>query len=282
VACAARPPQFQLYREAFEQASPAAAAISEDDLMPVNIDIPSAVATAIGALPKILAYRAEAAKLPSFDISHFDQLQLYTFAVGHAHARLLAASAPPEALVALNADGIKLRDTMYSDAVALAHRGLISGERIAEFRGNVGYKNLAFDLLGLATLLRENWDTIASRSAIVSSELTAAELLGRQLMDAVGAREQAPTIVAHAQAQRQRNFTLFLRSYDQVRRAIGFLRWDDDDIEDVCPSLYAGRGGSRRKETPTPTSTPPGVGLPNGAPFAMNVPESSHGQAPAL
>lgn len=293
-------PPFQLYREAFEQALPAAAAINDDDLMPVNVDVPSAVATALGALPKILAYRADAAKLPGFDISHFDQLQLHTFAVGHAHAKFLAASAPPEAIAALNDRGMKLRDTMYLDAVALAHRGLINGDRMAEFKTNVGYKNLAFDLLGLATLLRENWDKIASRTGIQMSELDEAELLGRQLMDAVGAREQAPATAAQVQAQRQRNFTLFSRSYDQVRRAIGYLRWDDDDIEQICPSFYAGRGGSRRKELPSPTTpgtdtattaggtssssppvapttsstgkapTAPGVGLPNGNPFATD------------
>ena len=300
---AATLPPFQLYREAFDQALPATAAISEDELMPVNVDVPSAVATALGALPRILAYRADAAKLPGFDISHFDQLQLHTFAVGHAHAKFLAASAPPEAIAALNERGMKLRDTMYLDAVALAHRGLINGDRMAEFKTNVGYKNLAFDLLGLATLLRENWDKIASRTGIQISELDEAELLGRQLMDAVGAREQAPATAAQVQAQRQRNFTLFARSYDQVRRAIGFLRWDTDDIEQICPSFYAGRGGSRRKEPTTPntdtdaattttttatgTSTPstsvapttssagkppaaPVVGLPNGNPFAAD------------
>ena len=128
--------QFLLYREAFEQALPASAEISDSELLPVNIDVPSAVATAVGALPKILAHRSEAAQLPGFDISHFDQLQLHTFAVGHAHAKFLAASTPPEELAALNERGMELRDTMYSDAVALAHRDLISGERIASFKAN--------------------------------------------------------------------------------------------------------------------------------------------------
>lgn len=248
-------PQFLLYREAFEQALPAAAALGEDELLPVNIDVPSAVATALGALPKILAYREEAAKLHGLDISHFDRLQLHTFAVGHAHAKFLAASALPQSIGALNERGVRLRDTMYHDAVALAHRSLISGDRIAELKARVGYKNLAFDLLGLATLLRESWDKIASRTGIQLSELDEAELLGQRLMDAVGAREQASAMVAQVQAQRQRNFTLFSRSYDQVRRAIGYLRWDNDDIDRICPSLFAGRGGSRRKETPA-SATP--------------------------
>jgi hypothetical protein len=244
---AATLPQSLLYREAYDRALPAAVALSEDDLLPVNIDVGSAVATVIGALPRIMACRDEAAKLHGFDIAHFDQLQLHTFAVAHAHAKFLAASAPPEALAALSETATKLRDTMYHDAVALALRGLISGDRIADFKTNVGYKNLALDLLGLVKLLRDSWGKIAARTGIKLSELEQAELLGQQLMDAVGAREQAPATVAQVQAQRQRNFSLFSRSYDQVRRAIGFLRWDHEDIDQICPSLFARRGGSRRK-----------------------------------
>ncbi|HYP97392.1 MAG TPA: hypothetical protein VER96_01875 [Polyangiaceae bacterium] len=273
--------QSLLYREAFEHALPATAAISEEELLPVNIDVPSAIATALGALPQIMSFREEAAKLHRFDVSHFDQLQLHTFAVGHAHAMFLAASAPPEAIAALNERGVKLRDTMYLDAVALAHRGLISGDRISEFKANVGYKNLAFDLLGLATLLRENWDRIATRTGVQLSELDEAELLGQQLMDAVGAREQTSGRVAQVQAQRQRNFTLFSRSYDQVRRAIGFLRWDDEDAEQICPSLFAGRGGSRRKETAAPTTPEPNTATaPVGnAPAATHEPRGASSEA---
>jgi len=245
-----------LYRQAYERVLPVAEAIRDEELLPVNVDVPSAVATAVGVLPKVMAYRADAAQLPKYDVKCFDELQLHTFAVGHAHTKFLVASAPPEVLAALNERGVALRDTMYTDATALAHRGLISGERIAGFKANVGYKNIAFDLLGLSELLRENWVAINGKTAIQMSELDEAERLGQQLMDAVGNKEQAPARIARAQAQRQRNFTLFSRSYDQVRRAISFLRWDNDDLDQICPSLYAGRGGSRRKEAPTPDPTP--------------------------
>jgi hypothetical protein len=79
---AVAPPQALLYRDAYEQVLPATAAINEDEIAAVNVDVPSAVATTIGSLPKILAYRAEAEKLPRFDIAHFDDLKLRTFAVG--------------------------------------------------------------------------------------------------------------------------------------------------------------------------------------------------------
>ena len=243
---------------AFEQALPATTALREAALLHVNIDVPNAIITVLGALPKILAYRAEAQALPRFDIAHFDKLELYARALAHAHARFLFAATRPGALLELIEAGVKLRDTLCSDALALAHRGLVPGQRIAAFKGNTGYKNIAFDLLSLASLLRMHWDNIASRSALQLSELDAAESLAQQLIQAVGTREQAPSTLAQAQAQRQRNFTLFSRSYSQVRRAIGYLRFDNEDVDKICPSLYAGRGGSRRKDSPhsAPTATP--------------------------
>jgi hypothetical protein len=88
-------------------------------------------------------------------------------------------------------------------------------------------------------LYREAFDhTLPATTAISEDEL----------MAAVGAREETSGSVAQAQAQRQRNFTLFSRSYTQVRRAIGFLRWEHEDVDQICPSLFAGRGGSRRKD----------------------------------
>lgn len=60
-------------------------------------------------------------------------------------------------------------------------------------------------------------------------------------MAALGEREQAPGNSA-AVLLRQQAFTLFVNTYDQVRRAIGYLRWSTNDAETIAPSLWAGRG----------------------------------------
>jgi hypothetical protein len=253
------------YQEAYEQTLPAAQALELEELIAVNIDLPSAITTAVGVLPAVLALRERVAKeLPSFDLTHFDQLETYALATAQAHAVYLGASAPPEALLALNEQGVTLRDLLYSDALALSNRGLISGDKLADFKNNVGYKNLAFDLLGLASLLRENWDKIASKTALQLSELDQATAISEQLVRAVGGREQAPIVSAEQAQVRQRTFTLFARAYDQVRRAITFLHWDEDDVDSIAPSLYAGRNTGRRKsaepkagtEVPAPGTTP--------------------------
>jgi hypothetical protein len=249
------------YREAYENALPAANALSVEELIAVNIDVPTSVTTAIGALPEILALRASVAKdLPNFDIKWFDQLETYTRATGHAHALYMGSAAPPEAILALNEQGVTLRDLLYSDAVALSNRGIINGEKLVEFKANVGYKNLAFDLLGLSAVLRGNWSLISTKTAIQVSELDTAESIGEQLVSALGTRERAPATAAEQAQLRQRSFTLFVRAYDQVRRAVSFLRWDENDVDRIAPSLYAGRNTGRKKSDPAQPGTAPAAG----------------------
>jgi len=53
----------------------------------------------------------------------------------------------------------------------------------------------------------------------------------------------SPEQVAAATDIRQRVFTLFYNLYDEIRRAVSFLRWHHEDADSIIPSLYAGRGG---------------------------------------
>lgn len=274
-------PSFHRYREAYERATPAARALKTEDLVTINIDVPSAVTTAVGALPQILPFREKAAALPGFDVSVFDQLETYTFATGVAHTLYMGASAGPAELVKLNEQAMDLRNTLYADAVALATRGLISGDRIGEFKANIGYKNLAFDLMALSGVIRQSWDKIVGKTAITLGDLDQADLLCDQIVNAVGTKEQAPVVAAESSAQRQRHFTLFVNAYDQVRRAISFLRWDEDDLESIAPSLYAGRGG-RAKTDPQPAPAPvPPVPAPPVTGATVTSTPAPHGAAPA-
>ena len=246
------------YREAFERALPASNALEAKKLITINIDVTSAVATTVGKLPGIMALYESAKALPGFDASAFEQLETYTLATGHAHALYMGASRAPEAIATLNEKGMGLRNTLYSDAVALATRKLISGDRIGELKANIGYKNLAFDLMALVGVLRGSWGKIAGKTAITIDDLDQADLIADQLVSAVGLRDEATASIAQAAVQRQRNFTLFVNAYDQVRRAVTFLLWDKSDLDRIAPSLYSGRGNSnaRPKSEPQPAASP--------------------------
>lgn len=208
-------PALHRYREAFERALPAAQALAASKLVPINIDLPSAIAATVGRLPGIMALRDDAATLARFDVAAFDQLETYTFAAAYAHTLYMGASKAPETIAELNERGMQLRKMLYTDAVALATRNLIRGDRIGELKANTGYKNLTFDLMALAAVLRGNWDKISGKTAIALDDLDQAERIGDQLVTAVGTSKKATASITEASVQRQRNFTLLVNAYDQ-------------------------------------------------------------------
>ncbi len=265
------------YGDAYQRALPAARALTLAELVTINIDVPTAVTTVIGKLPQVRGLRdAIVRAMPTLELVNIDQLETYTLATAHAHALYLSASAPSEGLARLTADAAAIRDTLYSDAVALANRGLINGARLGEFKAATGYKNVAFDLLGLTALLRTAWSQVEGKTALTLAELDAADLTGEQILSAIGNRRQGPLASAEVVQLRQRMFTLFVNAWGQVRRAVIFLRWDEEDFDEIAPSLYAGRGRRKTDAAVEPPQPPAGGPGPTTAPgTAPETPDST-------
>lgn len=261
-------------------------AISDRELQIINIDVPGAVATVLGALPEIRALRSELTALPGFDLPRFDKLRDYALALGHTHAMYRAASGPSDGVTELAERVSNLRDILQADATALAKRGILDEGQVLKLRSGSGYKNIAFEVVGLIGLFREHWDKIHGRSALQLDELERAGELAQKLVTGVGLREQAPAALGAASALRQRAFTVLLRAYDEARRGISYLRWQTNDAADIAPSLFAGRGGRKAAEdvanSDEPTTTPldthvgapapaaaanQATGLPGSSPF---------------
>jgi hypothetical protein len=238
-----------------------------EELVPVNVDVPSAVATVLGSLPEIRALRDEIAKsMSNFDLVSFDKLEDYALALNDAHGEYLTATQPTNDLQQLIDEGTKLRGVLFSDATALALRGLIDEKKLSELKGTVGYKNLATDLNVLYKVLSSSWEQIAGKCAVQQSELERAAKLGQHLIRVVGLREQGTASVAAATDLRMRAFTLFVRTYDHTRRAVNFLRWNEGDAEKIAPSLYAGRTVRRKgADVPVEGAPAPTVPLPGGS-----------------
>jgi hypothetical protein len=234
--------------DTFARLLPELEALPLDELVAINLDVPSAVATTLGSLPKIRALRGQIVEqLPAFDVAAFDKLEDYALALNYANVQHLTANQPADDLDAVLTEGTTLRETLLMDAMALSRRGFIDGNRLKELNGPNGYKNLATDLLMVASVLRESFPQIQGRTGIQLAELDRAEKLGQRLLRVVGLRAQWPATMAKATDQRIRAFTLLTRTYDDARRAAMFLRWAVGDVDRIAPSLYAGRSNGRRK-----------------------------------
>ncbi len=235
--------------------APAMAALGNDELLSVNLDVPKLYTRIRGLLPKLDELRGELDRLPDFDTSLIDTLDVTSRALAHCHALCLAAHEPLSALEELYATACEWRRTLLSDARALEHRGLLTPGCLERLRRRRGYRNVAFDLAALCTLLRNNWPAIENRSASSIAELEHAEVIAERLLTAVGRHERGPTVRRAASEMRRRAFSLVIRTYDQLRRGILYVRWHEGDADAIMPSLYAQRRrkratGSRRRSGP--------------------------------
>lgn len=276
-------------REAFEAARPALEAVEAKDLAQMNLEIPAATITVRGTIPELRTLQARLlAELPEADPAIFDKCERYTFALIHAHRQYVAASQPSQPIQELTETLKQLHDQLYTDVHALAKRGLLDGARLDMLSGTNGSKNTAFDVLALVAMLRDNWSKIEGKTPVNPAELDNAEQLADRLTDALGIREQGPVTVPEASLMRHRAYALFVKTYDEVRRIVGYLRWHEGDADEIAPSLYKGRyrKPGRSEETPDVAAQPapapapapaaplaPAMaapGMPNSPPFAQS------------
>jgi hypothetical protein len=257
-------------RNALDQIQSELDALEEGDLQPINIEPLTAIATARGALPKILLLREEIlSSLPKFEAKHLDNLELYSLALMQAHALFLAAKGRLKDRKELAAEAYQLRSRLLSDVTTLKQRGLLPLVNLRELKGPNGHLNIACDVMSLANLLRSHWNVISNQCAVTIEELDRAEILSDDLTQAVGVRDRVPEALIQAAKQRVRAYTLFIKAYTASRNAVIYIRSSKRDHERIAPSLFHGRKSTKKtaveSETNTAEVVPPG--LPNSDPF---------------
>jgi hypothetical protein len=260
-------------------------AVQDDDLAHATVDVHTAVSIVVGALPAIRALREAMGALPGFKAALADGLEDYAWATSEANSRYEHALAPGEDLAPLLEEAMTMRETLRLDAVSLAHRGFIEKERLTAFKGLTGFKNVAFELMDWALVMRECWSKVQGKSGLTAEEVDAASKLGERLLAAASIKEQQPERIAEAAHLRQQALRLLLDAYDEVRRALTFLRWQEDDVDTIAPSLFFkngrrgkqdGAAGANGGTTPPaepaepvvtePVATPPPAAAPTPAP----------------
>ncbi|WP_438019368.1 hypothetical protein WMF18_09980 [Sorangium sp. So ce315] len=272
----AAPPQAAA---AFDKVAPEMDTLGQDALLPINIDIPRAVSQALGVLPGLLALRPLIAeRLPTHDVGLVDRLETYALAAWYAHLAWLSSGGAQNGLKPLVEEAVPLRANLLGDAEALARRGLIDAETVADIRAGNGHMDTANDLVALSALFSDRWSEIAGKTAATEEEVRRAGELGPQLLAALGVREHgAAPGPSDAAEKRTRAYTLFVNAYDQTRRAVAYLRWNEGDVDAIAPSLYKGRGGrgaSSSDAGDAPQEGPPAqpVAAPQVAPPAPAAP----------
>ncbi|WP_438021938.1 hypothetical protein [Sorangium sp. So ce233] len=227
-------------------------------LTPIHIDLPRAVALVLGALPGLAALRPAIVKqLPEHKVALLDKLELYALAAWYAHLIALpesgAESSAGHAVKPLLDEAIALRARLLAEADDLARRGLIDPHAIDDIRAGEGHVDTANDLVALSALFNQSWPELAGRTSADDEEVRRAGELGPKLLAALGVREHSPdAALSDAADRRARAVALFVRAYEQTRRAVAYLRWDEGDAELIAPSLQR-----RERIARAPSAAPP-------------------------
>jgi hypothetical protein len=162
----------------------------------------------------------------------------------------------PEPIPELVERGSRWCGILRSDAQALAQRDLMDGAPLRQLRGGNSHINIALDLFALAYLLRTNWPSIQSKTALTLAELVEAEQLADQLTTTLGLRQQAPSPDTPSADMRLRAFNLFWRNYREAARGVRFLV--PEGFDEIIPPVHITRGPAKKRveeEAASPANT---------------------------
>ncbi len=233
---------------AFKRREAAIAAVPDAELMHTNLDVPTAYTTILGASPRLVALRDEIVReLPSFDPSVVDGLVDDALALSSAHARWTIATQLGASLPETMAEAMKQRDRLYVHAGSFVDAGFFHRANVDEIRSTGSYRGVSFEIISLVQLFSDHWAEIAAKSLLSREEILAASAVADRLTAQVAERDARPKATAAATLVRDKAFTLLVRHYDEVRRAVGYLRWNAGDADTLAPSLYAGRNNGNHK-----------------------------------
>jgi hypothetical protein len=238
-------------------------ALPRDEVRRITVHVPSASVLALGALPKIRAYReAMRAAFADPPLAALDKLEDYALAAARAHAWALPHDQGETTLRALLNEAAPLRERLLLNAESLASFGLLDAKKVAAIRQGTGHLDTAQDLTALGLLYLDAWPALASKTPLQRVDVERALELGGLLLKALGQRNQGTDGSAdpvEAEEQLGKAYELFRRAYEACRHAIVYLRRDEGDADDIAPPLAHSRRRGR-----SPQADEPDEGEPQG------------------
>lgn len=239
-------------------------ALLDTEVLTPRIDVSAAALIAIGAMPAIEAHRASVlAVFGARGEATLDRLVPVAQGVLLSHAITVANG--ERDVEAMAKEVMDLRNLLYVAASALIERGLASKKSLATLTGGQSYQARVTDTIALASWFGSLPSTVRAQTKITDAELEHAQRAAVSFGAAFAQRDQARAGSSAAARDRARMFTLFSRTYERVRQMLTYVRWFEGDVEQIAPSLYAGRGTRRSNDdvaAPMPAAPMPAAPTP--------------------
>lgn len=241
-------PVFAGLRSSYERAAQRIGQVTDDQLLHITVDVMSAATLVMGGMKSVRKHRPLLVRLLNEqELADVDALETYADALVYVQTRFHFATNPPEILPELVQRAISVRDVLVSNVVALSKHGLINGAVLEDLKGTKGHKNLAVDLAGMASVLREHWEGVSKGTFLTLAYIEAADVLAKELLMAIAQREEVMFSADALREERARAFTLVATVWEMVRDAMAWLRRTHRDEDGLVPSFYNARAATRRK-----------------------------------
>ena len=222
----------------------------------MNVDVESATAIVLGVADQVLAYRERIAKLPEFDMVHVDKLVDYAKAAWFLFVTNQPAVAGKEADALIKEAG-ELRAKLLVWAPPLVAGGFFEEAAVARVREGGGFKDLASDLVALVALYRSKWQSVGTIVGVTDEELVRAAQLGTAVFGIASRKENAAKPGAEGSLRLRKAWSRLELAYNEVRRALDYLRPRDLPLDEIVPNLRRNLGprGAKPAEATASTGT---------------------------
>ena len=256
-------PEKSPAQQAFELMLPVAQAIPVEQLSQALLSIFEATVLIDSKLDQIDSLRnrfiAELKNPPLFELDSMPQLIRAA-----RHADLLARSTTEQS---------SQTNEMY-DEVILPNRKILQAtldlmvatkklptSALQGSASGLSHVEEAQMVLTIVVLLRNNWDQVQSSCPYSLQSLIELESKVERFLEELSARNGRIKDPTHAE-MKKRMLTLLITYWDNIRKAVQYVRFNEGDAEQWAPSLFSTRKSGRRQqqnkattESTTPTIT---------------------------
>jgi hypothetical protein len=184
-----------------------------------------------------------------------DQLAPAARAAKQAHIEFVRAQ-PSGDLSDHEAEVVKSYGLLMNDAQSLVQHGFLVERDLAPARNLQGYGAKGDSLLVLVSLLREKWSVVHEHTPLTTEQIDQAEAAAQRLNTAIAHRDHGVNRVPAAD-MRNRALVNLVMINDEARRMMSYLRWHQEDVDEIVPSFWGDRVRKRAEaveEEATPSS----------------------------
>ncbi len=219
---------------AFEKHKAEIEEATKGPLEPLNVDIATSVRVMLTACGNAGPYRAELAKLGQDVVP---VLETRAQALSYAHALHQWTLETPSAVETLAAEVMEARRVLVSALELVQLRGVIANTAI-KLQGTTSYVAMALDVRAISSAFIASWEQVGKQIGGDIQAVNDAMVLADKLISAVAAAAEIKEKLKGAALTRLAAWTLAVNSYRELQRGIGYIRFHNDDAEQIAPSLF--------------------------------------------